>query len=375
MNVNLYTGQEYILKFFPREMLAPTTTAGYRATDELRALLTNDTPDLRLIRNQLNGCLELAYRKGIVGVELTSRMQSSDYESFESAFAELKVARFIESLGNAIKFYPPGRKKRSLEFRAMGTQSSCLVEVKTLFSSKDERTENGVSDKLWYYARKTNLPFLINFSNFTVDKGFRGKRFEQWISQRLVEMIVTKRESCKLHYANSQGFSVDIDATYIGDRPEVRNPGPMVTSTMHDGKLIWPGDRVLEKLKAAVRQLPKTGEPCLVVINDQLDSGLFAEELEVILYGTRNIQQRHLGYTKNQKRQGRSRNGFFSPKRNSRVSCVGMYYTNSKMDIIEEELEVYHNPWANSLIDIAMFGSRVVKHYSLGRNSCEIVRL
>ena len=52
-----------------------------------------------------------------------------------------------------------------------------------------------------------------------------------------------------------------------------------------------------------------------------------------------------------------------------------MYYTNTKMDIIEEELEVYHNPWANSLIDIAMFGSRVVKHYSLGRNSYEIVRL
>jgi hypothetical protein len=375
VNANLYAGQEYILKFFPVEMLEPTVAGGHRGIDEeLKALLTHDTPDLRLIRNQLNGCLELAYRKGIVDAELTSRMQSGDYGSFESAFAELKVARFIESLGNAVDLYPPGREGRLADIRATGQQSSCLIEVETLFPSKDERNENSVSDKLWYYANRTSLPFLINFSDFTPDKDFQGRRFEQWLSKNLSKMIEEEVKSRQLHYANKHGFSVNIQATYIGGQSAVRKAGLMVTSTMHDGETIHPSDRLLEKLKAAQKQLPKRGEPCMVVIDDQLQFGLTTEELEAVLYGNGKVAGPQRARARNREGEWR-RNGFFSPKRNNRISGIGMYYTNTKMHIIEEELEVYHNPWADSSIDTAMFGSKIVKHYSLGSNGHAVVEL
>lgn len=358
MNKDLYAGYPHILSFLPPEMLQTSESQGSALAEKVTAFLTRSAPGDLLFLNQLDDCLGLAYRKAIVNNDLRSRLLSKDHEAFESAFAELKVAKFIESLGNEVEFHPSGREGKKLDFEAVGRQQRTLVEVKTIFGSPQERSERRTLSKLWYSALEVRVPLHLNFRSFTPAKDFRKRDFQHWLKREAQQMVDSGKQHSRFQYINNRGFSVTIDAT-TASRMSL-----MATSAEEP---IWLDKKIAREVSTAIQQLPQGGTPCLLVINDQRDYALFEEEIRAILYGKM--------YVGSEFPLPNRIWAVFSKNQNTRVSAVGIFYTATKFDLIQEGLEIYHNPYASQVIDVTMLGSKIVNHYAIDKNALRIRRL
>src|SRR4030042_1812241 len=188
MKHNLYHSQKHIARFFKPESELQSKGQGHRMSAWVTSMLKSDSERARLFRNQLDQCLELAYRKDIVDNDLKARIKNPDVTVFESAFYELKVAKLIESKGNEIKFHPPGKDRSKLEYEAIGPQRSCLIEVKTLFESEEEKREHETLVKLWETTSQITSGFVLTFVDYTTGRDFSKKDFQQWLSTILDEM-------------------------------------------------------------------------------------------------------------------------------------------------------------------------------------------
>lgn len=358
----VFAGRDHLRRLFEPEARACRGQRDTAAQGRLSLILSGDRREQRLSLNHLDKCLELAYRKGIVDANLEARLKGSDVEQFESTLNELRVGRFIEGLGNTIDFYPLGRAGKSLDFRASGRQSTCSVEVKTIFPSEQERAENEVAHKLWMSASSTNVGahFEIGFHSYATKKEFKKTEFQRWLKQSLSQMIEDKRDSASLLYRDGRtGFSVTVEARRLFPRA-VTGPiavEPLVTSIGESEDQGWPGRRIGKKIRNAIAQLPKREAPCLVTIN-RLDSyPLFDDEFQALLYGAAHVSS-DLPIPPDT-------GAVFSNKQNTRLSAVGVYTIGIHKGMIEEELEIYYNPYTQDPVDPAMFGSRTVRHFAV----------
>jgi len=356
MSGHLHKGQEYVQRFFQTEI-----QDGSVNSLAVSSMLSSNSGESRLICNQLDECLELAYRKKILSNDRVKRLKSPDYDTFEAAFSELKVAKFIESLGNEIEFDPPGREERTLDFKVVGHQSECLVEVTTMFESGEEKKEARIIDQLWECAREAGLPLVIlQFSNLTADRDFRKEKFKHWLKEEIQRLVDGGKKNSMLRYSADQGFLVDIEVTVIpketADAEKMRGP---FLSAISNGEQVCPGHRLKQKLEEKVKeQLPKEGKPCLVIVSDQYGL-LFKEEVVAVLYGKK--------YIPSDFPLPEVRGSIFSPNQNTRLNAVGIYECAAKGDMIQEWLTIYHNPYnTQEALDMAMFGAKIVDHCYLG---------
>jgi hypothetical protein len=65
-----YYGQTYIERFLESESSLRNEGREFRMSPWVTLMLNEDSERARIYRNQLNQCLELAYRKGIVDNDL-----------------------------------------------------------------------------------------------------------------------------------------------------------------------------------------------------------------------------------------------------------------------------------------------------------------
>jgi hypothetical protein len=82
---------KYLTRLFPLEFVASLTKEDY-----LRRLLTDEDSELDELRNNVNECLELAYRYDLVDTDLEARLKKGDQDSWQAAMNELSVARVME---------------------------------------------------------------------------------------------------------------------------------------------------------------------------------------------------------------------------------------------------------------------------------------
>lgn len=368
MKQKQHYSQKYIERFF--ELESPLQNRGQRLcmSPWVASMLKGDSDRARIFRNQLDQCLELAYHKGIVNSDLKARMTNPDVTVFDSAFYELKVAKFIESRGNEIRFYPAGKDRRKLEYEATGRQGNCLVEVKTLFESETEKKEHETLIKLWETISQVESGFRLTLGDFTLGKDFSKRDFRQWLKTELAAMSSSSHGGT-ITYAGKSGFMISIGVTaipnQIGGRsiPDRLSLGRIVVRTESD----WPGWRVSRIIRRAAEQLPKKGKPCLIVVCNEGGYGLFDEEFGALLYGNKHVDHEFALLD----RIG----AIFSRKQNTRVSAVGFYSSTIHRGTIFEELGVYHNQYAESPIDMSMFGSTTVTHFYVDPRYSHIRRL
>ena len=363
-----YYSQKYLEQFFESESSLQNKRRELRMSPWVASMLKGDSERARIFRNQLDQCLELAYRKGIVDNDLRARITNTDITAFDSAFYELKVAKLIESRGNEITFYPLGKNRSKLEYEAIGPQGSCLVEVKTLFESEAEKKEHETLIKLWETTSQVKSNFRLTLGDFTIGKDFSKKDFQQWLKAKLAEMS-SSGHGGTIRYAGKSGFSVSINVTAIPGQLKGRviPTGLFLGEISARNETDWPGFRVSRTIRHAAEQLPKIGKPCLIVVCSEGGYGLFDEELHALLYGEK--------YIDNEFPLLDEVGAVFSQKQNTRVSAVGFYSSTIHKGTIFEELEVYHNRYAENPIDISMFGSTTVTHFYVDSRYSQIRRL
>lgn len=348
-----YYSQKHLERFFEPESSLQNKGRELSLSPWVASMLKGNSEKARIFRNQLDECLELAYRKGIVDNDLRARITNVDTTIFDAVFYELRVAKLIESRGNEITFYPLGKNKSKLEYEAIGRQGSCLVEVKTLFESEVEKKEHEALVKLWETTSQVKSDFGLTFGDFTIGKDFSKKDFQRWLRANLAEM---SSNGGTIRYTGKSGFSVSIDVPPI--RGQVKGRGIPAGLFLGEprNETNWPGFRVSRTIRHAAEQLPKKGKPCLIVVCSEGGYGLFDEELQALLYGKKYIDSKfplldEVG-------------AVFSQKQNTRVSAVGFYSSTIHKGTTFEELEVYHNnQYAENPIDISMFGSTTVTHF------------
>jgi len=362
-----YYRQKYLRRFFESGDSLQNSSQGVRMSPWLASMLGGNSHRARIFRNQLDQCLELAYRKGIVDSDLKARINNRDAATFDAVFYELMVAKFIESRGNEISFYPPGRSGRKLEYEAIGPQSSCLVEVKTLFESEAEKKELETLVKLWETTSQVRSHFWITFGDFTVGKDFSKEHFQKWLRANLVKM---GGRGGAIRYTGKSGFSVSIDVTPTQGQPKEREGSTglflgELSSSNETNPLVV---RMSRTVRHAAEQLPKVGKPCLIVVCREGGLGLFREELQALLYGKKHVD--------NEFPLSNGIGAVFSRNQNTRVSAVGFYSSVIHKGTTFEELEVYHNnQYAENQIDPSMFGSTVVTHFYVDPHSSQVRHL
>ena len=355
---------KYIDKLLGLEVELPKKTIEYPASNWIITMLRRNTNRDQLLLNQLDQCLELAYRKNIVNNDVRSRLVSRE---FEATFAELKVAKLVESLGNNIEFYPPGRNGKVLEFKAIGRRSRCFVEVKSLGDSEKEKRELDVLFKLHEVAASARLPYRIQFVDYSTDKEFRKRDLARWIKSTISEMEKNNQKNGRFVFDRGFKVTMDIEALRTANMKKDISGIPPILFVTEKDETIWLCSRISSAVHDAVRQLDKIQIPCLVVINSPGGHGLFDEELQGTLYGRRYAD---VSFPLPDKM-----GAVFPASQNTRVSAVGIYSTGTGKGALREELEIYHNPHADVQIDMSMFGSKVVTHFSVSKTSSRIKRI
>lgn len=347
---------EYLDRIFPPEFISSLTEGSY-----LYWLLTDEDSELDGLRNSVNECLELAYRYDLVDADLQARLKKGDQESWQAAMNELSVARMMEEIfgKGCLQWHPKGRKQRVGEYELVTNKidTSIFVEVKTVFPRDMERLENRIIYRLRRYAEQVPIPsFLRVYIEVSgTSESISGRRFKVFLFKELSAINpndLAKKESNLPDYKdNSTGLHLKIETLAIKPKKEEQN--------CHIG-LIGGGARFIENevyikhsIRKAYEQLPSGEKMCLVMICPSTGFPIDEHEMLDALLG-------HLAVTYYYRQNGgptkepetiRKPDGFFHPRRNRKVSAVGLY----KGPNVENPLEIYHNSYTINPIPESIF--------------------
>ena len=113
---------EYLTRLFPPEFVASLSDENY-----LYRLLTDEDSRLDDWRNNVNECLELAYRYDLVDADLEARLKKGNQESWQATMNELRVARIMEEIfgRGCLRWHPQGRKQKVGEYELVLVQTEC----------------------------------------------------------------------------------------------------------------------------------------------------------------------------------------------------------------------------------------------------------
>ena len=324
-------------------------------------LLTDEDPGLDEWRNSVNECLELAYRYDLVDADLEARLKKGDRESWQSTMNELRVARVIEEIfgTGCLRWHPQGQKQKVGEYELLLNEIdlSIFIEVKTVFPRDLERLEDQIINKLFRYAEQVPVPSFLNVYIEVPGtlESISGKKFKNFLFRELSTIntndLAEKESKLPDYVDNSTGLHLKIGTLPIKPKKKEQN--------CHIG-LIGGGARALENeayikhsLSKAYEQLPRGEKPCLVIICPS--SAFPIDEVEMLeaLLGHLAIRYYYRQNRRSIKEPEtiRKPDGFFQPRRNRKVSAVGLY----KGRNIEKPLELYHNPCATNPIPESIF--------------------
>lgn len=330
----------YVIKVFGPLLPNPIQSKDRLISTRVSKLLTENSGEARLFREQLNKCLEFADRTGILDSDLKNRLTSPDDIKFESVFYELKVGILFEGKGLEIHWHPKGRDEKVLEFEAIDSEHRCtyFVEVKTLFDSAEDKKENEILGKLWTSIRNVKPPFPLSVNDYSHSTDFDSNDFEHWLREKISEFDISPASLSKeIVYSNKSGFKVNLNVVMpLQESDSTKSVNSSLFEEISNKEVVWPGKRFSNKIKSAVKQFDKTDVPCLVVICDESSNALFDEELLALLYGRR--------YSDPEFPFGENVGAVFSEKQDTRISAVGCYSWIIHENAIHEMFDIYYNP-------------------------------
>lgn len=356
---------QYLEHFFPADFIAALTEESF-----LYRLLVDKKPRANILRQNVDDCLELAYRYDLVDADLEGKLKKGDWESWQAAINELKVAKYLEDIFgvNSLRWHPQGRKGRVGEFEIVlgNVDKPIFVEIKTVFPRELERLERHITEKLCCYAEQVPVPFFLNvhIKEVGTSESFSGKKFKDFLRKELTKISAKdeKGEPLKLpdYRDNVTGLHLEIETIPVSLKPSQK--------TCHIG-IIGGEARWLENkeylehsLRKAYEQLPKRGQPCLVILCSSTAFPLDEDDMVDVLLGTLALHFYRLGSEPvTEPKPFRKLDGFPHPNQNRNLSAIGLYREKFMQTNVEKKLEIYHNPFAANPLNGSIFKGKGVR--------------
>lgn len=346
---------QYLIRLLPPEFVA-----SLKEEDYLYRLLTDGDSRLDEWRNDVNECLELAYRYDLVDADLEARLKNGDRESWQSTMNELRVARVMEEIfgKGCLRWHPQGKKQKVGEYELVTNKidTSTFIEVKTVFPRDMERLENRIIYMLRRYAEQVPIPSFLNvhIEVLGTSESISGKKFKNFLSRELSAInpndLAEKESKLPDYKDDSTGLHLKIETLAI--KPEQKERNCHIGIIGGEAKSLENEAYIKHSLSKAYEQLPSGGKPCLVIICASTAFPIDKDDMIDALFG--HLAVRYYwqnGRPIKEPETIRKPDGFFQPRHNRKVSVVGLY----KGRNAENLLEIYHNPCGRNPIPDSMF--------------------
>ncbi|MBN1693012.1 MAG: hypothetical protein JW845_05600 [Dehalococcoidales bacterium] len=335
---------------FPSETLVNLSTGDWRRWMFCENVKAEDN------RNCVNRLLEFAKNQGILDTEMLARLRNEDNDQFRSAIHELAICEFLSNLGD-IDWHPLGRDSHIGEFRiVLKEYEPIFVEVKTIFTSLEERKRDNNWDILREISHGINSPFIICVEFIKLECDIVPRHFRPWLERKISYL---KKE---LKKEGEQKELIFEDNTEDGSNVKVLvgftrlSENDIPTGCDHiSGGFSNLHERVIEVIDGALSQLPDN-QPTLVVVASTEWVGLDESSMMAAMFSLPKVTYRLYTEPNTIKQQIDTDSsihydlqGVVQKTIRKRLSTVGVWHHKWTKEPAGS-LDIYHNPLAKKQI-------------------------
>jgi hypothetical protein len=360
---------KYLNKLFPADFIKSLTqdNISYR-------FLIDEDPRADVWRQEIDDCLELAYRYNLVDADLEARLKKGDRESWAAAINELRVAKTFEAFFGVdfLRWHPKGHKKKVGEFELVLSKMDkpVFIEVKTVFPRELERLDERITDKLRGFAEQVPIASFLSvyITSPGTTESFSGRKFKDFLTRELsaINPDDLGRKSIKLpdYEDDNTGLHLEIEAMQI--RPKRKEVASHIGVIGGDLRLVSNEEYIKHSLERAYEQRPRKKQPFLVILCPSTAFPMDEDDMLDALLGSTAY---HVYQSTDKKAKVpepeafRKLDGFYRHRhyKHRQLSATGLYLEGYSKNDIEQGLEIYHNPFASNPLSQSIFQGKGIR--------------
>lgn len=360
---------KYLNSFFPADFIESVTedNLSYR-------FLVDKDPRANVWRQEIDDCLELAYRYNLVDADLEARLKKGDRESWAAAINELRVAKTLEAFFgvDCLRWHPKGHEKKVGEFELVlsKTDKPIFIEVKTVFPRELERLEERIREKLRGFVKQVPITSLlrVHITSPGTSESFSGKKFKSFLTTELsvINPDDLKHKSIKLPDYKDDNTGLHLEIETLPIRPKKEKVASHIGVIGGEARLVADKEYIKHSLAKAYEQLPREKQPCLVILCPSTVFPIDEDDMLNALLGslTYHVYQSTDPKAKVPEPEAfRKLDGFYRYRHHQhrQLSATGLYLEGYSKNDVEQGLEIYHNPFALNSLSHSLFKGKGVK--------------
>lgn len=356
---------KYLNKFFPVDFIESLT----EDNRSYRFLIDKDSR-ADAWRQEIDDCLELAYRYNLVDANLEARLKKGDRESWHATINELRVAKTLEAFFgiDCLLWHPKGRGKKVGEFALVKTEELIFVEVKTVFPRDLERLEERIIEKLSSFAEQVPITSFLSahITSPGTSESFSGKKFKNFLTRELsaINPDDLKQKSIKLPDYKDDNTGLHLEIETLPIRPKKEEVASHIGVIGGEARFVGNKEYIKHSLTKAYEQLPKGKQPGLVILCPSTAFVIDEDDMLNALLGSLAVRFYQSTGKKTKVPEPetfRKPDGFYHPRRHRQLSATGLYQEGFFKNDIEQGLEIYHNPCALNSLSESLFKGKGVR--------------
>jgi hypothetical protein len=358
---------KYLNKFFPADFIESLTedNRSYR-------FLVDKDPRANGWRQEIDDCLELAYRYNLVDADFEGRLRKGDWEMWEAAINEVRVAKTFEKLlgVDCLHWHPKGHEKKVGEFELVlsKTDKPIFIEVKTVFPRELGRLEERIIEKLRGFVEQVPIAsFLsVHITSPGTSESFSGRKFKAFLARELsaINSDDLGHKNIKLpdYKDDNTGLHLEIETLQI--IPNNEEVASHIGTIGGEARFSGAQEHVKHSLTRAYEQLPRKKQPCLVMLCPSTAVPINEHAMLNALLGSlsyRIYQSTDKKAKVPEPEAFRKLDGFYHPQRYRQLSATGLNLEGYTINGIEQGLEIYHNPFTLNPLSQSLFKGKGVR--------------
>lgn len=360
---------KYLNKFFPADFIESLTEDNH----SYRFLVDKD-PRADVWRQEIDDCLELAYRYNLVDADLEGRLRKGDWEMWEAAINELRVAKTFETFFavDCLRWHPKGHEKKVGEFELVlsKTDKPIFIEVKTVFPRELERLEERIIEKLRGLAEQVPIASFLSVRITSPGKveSFSGRKFKNFLVRELSSINPDDlgHKSIKLpdYKDDNTGLHLEIETLQI--TPNDEEVTSHIGTIGGEARFSEAKEHIKHSLAKAYEQLPREKQSCLVIL---CPSTAFPINEHAMLNALLGSLAYHVYLSTGEKAKVpepeafRKLDGFYCHRHHQhrQLSATGLNLEGYLINGIKQGLEIYHNPFASNPLSQSLFEGKGIR--------------
>lgn len=362
---------KYLNKFFPANFIESLTKdkRSYR-------FLIDEDPRGNVWRQEIDDCLELAYRYDLVDADLEARLKKGDRESWAASVNELRVAKTFEVFFgiDCLRWHPKGNEKKVAEFELAPskTDKPIFIEVKTVFPRELERLEERIKERLQGFAEQVSIAsFLsVHITSPGTSESFSGRKFKDFLTRELsaINPDDLGRKSIKLRDYEDDNTGLHLEIETLQIRPKRKEAASHIGIIGGEARSLTNEEYIKHSLAKAYEQRPRKKQPFLVIL---CPSTAFPTDEDDMLNALLGSLAYHVYLATGEQTKVpepepfRKLDGFYRHRhyKHRQLSATGLYLEGYSKNDIKQGFEIYHNPFASNPLSQSFFKGKGVRQF------------